>query len=57
MKMTIHQYPTFARVRDIAGKIATGIGALKTGYDIGKTVYGAARVVIPAMAALAPVGL
>ena len=47
--MTIHQYPTFGRVRDIAGKIATGIGALETGYDIGKTVYGAARVVIPAL--------
>ena len=54
--MTIHQYPTFGRVRDIAGKFATGIGALKTGYDIGRTVY-SARVVIPAMAALAPVGL
>ena len=55
--MSIHQYPTFARVRDIAGKIAIGIEALKTEYDIGKTVYGAARVVIPAMAALGPVGL
>ena len=40
---------------------AGGIGMIKTGFDVGRAVYGVASAaaphVLPAMAALAPVGL
>ena len=56
-----HAHTGWAKLKEYGPSIAGGIGMLKTGLDVGRAVYGvasaAAPYVLPAMAALAPVGL
>ena len=61
--MGVHQHPNsgWSKLKEWGPTVAGGIGMIKTGLDVGRAVYGvasaAAPYVLPAMAALAPVGL
>ena len=61
--MGVHSHPNsgWSKLKEWGPTIAGGIGMIKTGLDVGRAVYGvasaAAPCVLPAMAALAPVGL
>ena len=61
--MGVHQHPNsgWSKLKEWGPTIAGGLGMIKTGLDVGRAVYGvasaAAPYVLPAMAALAPVGL
>ena len=56
-----HAQTTWSKLKEYGPSIAGGIGMLKTGVDVGRAVWGvasaAAPYVLPAIAALAPVGL